>query len=30
VHLAMVDTNASVASRASEVYRELTQEQTAE
>ena len=30
VHLAMVDTNASVASRASEVYRELTPEQTAE
>jgi hypothetical protein len=29
VHLAMVDTNASVASRANEVYRELTQEQQA-
>lgn len=28
VHLAMVDSNASVAARASEVYRELTQEQT--
>lgn len=28
VHLAMVDSNASVASRAGEVYRELTQEQT--
>ncbi len=26
VHMAMVDTNASVASRANEVYRELTQE----
>ncbi|HEY5756058.1 MAG TPA: hypothetical protein VIU34_09545 [Steroidobacter sp.] len=29
VHLATVDTNASVASRANEVYRELTQEQQA-